>query len=101
MRDNLERYWAPKARRRLLWLDERWVHFGVTTLARILYTLETGELASKPEAVAWLRPRLPEVDALLDRRGRLSRAVAARRFVRARIDEGRRRLDAQRGDSPS
>lgn len=94
MRFNLEEYWPAKVRRLRLWLDGRWVGFGVATLGRILYTLETGELVSKPAALAWLRDRHPEWRPLLDGRlGRLRRARAARRFVAERVAEGRRLLD--------
>ena len=90
MRWNLDVYWPGKLRRRRLWLDEAWVRFGVLTLGRILYTLETGELISKPHARDWLRERHPWAAPLLDGRlGRVRRAVAARRFVRERIDEAR------------
>ena len=93
MRWNLDVYWPGILRRRRVWLREAWAWFGVLTLGRILYTLETGETISKPHARAWLRERHPEWAPLLDDRlGRLRRALAARRFVRERIAEGRRLL---------
>jgi len=90
MRWNLDVYWPARLRERRIWLTEAWAWFGVLTLGRILYTLETGETISKPQARAWLRERHPEWAPLLDDRlGRLRRALSARRFVRERIAEGR------------
>ncbi len=42
--------------------DERHI---LLTLARIGYSVETGKIAAKDEAAAWLRPQLPEAHAKL------------------------------------
>ena len=36
------------------------LRFAVETMCRVLYTLETGEMCSKPKAVAWALARVPE-----------------------------------------
>ncbi|HEY1013020.1 MAG TPA: aminoglycoside adenylyltransferase domain-containing protein, partial [Herpetosiphonaceae bacterium] len=56
--------WATAARDDPSWLDwlrERPHHrFVVQTLCRMLYSLATGEVASKPQAAAWARQALGE-----------------------------------------
>lgn len=59
MHDNLRGYWADKANQPALFLDDFWVQFAVTTLCRILTTLEDGEIVAKDEAVARWASRLP------------------------------------------
>jgi len=50
-------------------LDVAWSQrYAVTTLCRMLYTLETGEVASKPAALEWARRALsPEWQGLIER----------------------------------
>jgi len=48
------------------WNDPQWhpnlgtMRFAVETMCRVLYTLATGEMCSKPKAVAWALGNLPE-----------------------------------------
>jgi predicted nucleotidyltransferase len=57
---NLNHYWANKARKQpYLFVSDYWVNFGVTTLCRILTTLEDGEIIGKDAALARWRDRLP------------------------------------------
>jgi len=42
------------------WLDTRYYQaFEIETICRALYTLEFGELPTKPQAVAWAQETLP------------------------------------------
>lgn len=61
MRYNLEVYWAGKAKKPHLFLTDYWVEFAVTTLCRILTTIqvEEGEIISKSVALKRWRNRLP------------------------------------------
>ncbi|WP_126600819.1 nucleotidyltransferase domain-containing protein [Dictyobacter aurantiacus] len=57
---NLNTYWAGLARHRpFLYLDDESVMFAVTTLCRILTTLEDGEIIAKSPALQRWRKRLP------------------------------------------
>jgi hypothetical protein len=60
MRYNLEVYWAQKSngRHALNFLADYWVEFAVSTLCRILTTLEDGEIVGKEHALARWRGRL-------------------------------------------
>lgn len=41
--------------------------FGVLTFCRMLYTLEIGEIVTKPQAVLWAKKKLgPSIEKLLD-----------------------------------
>lgn len=59
MRYNLNRYWASKAQRSIVFLLDDWIVFGVTTLCRILSTIEDGVITTKPRALVVWRERLP------------------------------------------
>jgi hypothetical protein len=63
---NLRSYWAGKARRPYLFLFDAWVDFAVTTLPRILHTLETGEIVPKRDALRLLRERFGGFERLID-----------------------------------
>lgn len=60
MRYNLDGYWAGQAKRPHLFLSDYWVDFAVTTLCRILTTIEDGEIIGKSAALTRWRSRLPE-----------------------------------------
>lgn len=101
MKCNLFEYWLPKVRWEWgrFFFDEG-VDFAVLTLPRILYTLETGELITKPQAAAWIERRFPHWRELVaDVRSRFGdaqpaprtlsrvrRAWATRRFVLEMIE---------------
>lgn len=74
---NVNVYWAGRAARPYFYLFDVAVDFAVTTLPRILWTLETGEIISKPQGVRLLLERFPELRSLAEE-------------VRVRIEEGRR-----------
>src|SRR5206468_4294529 len=63
---NLNAYWARKCARSYLFLFDVMVDFGVTTLPRILWTLETGEIISKPQGVRLVLERYPEWRSLAE-----------------------------------
>ena len=65
MRYNLDGYWAGQARHPYLFLSDYWVDFAVTTLCRILTTIEDGEIIGKSAALQRWRSRLPERWGLL------------------------------------
>jgi predicted nucleotidyltransferase len=102
---NLNVYWAKKARQPLLYLFDAPVDFAVLTLPRILHTLETGTMISKGAAaelvdarypqwrplLADVRGRFPEGDHSRFPLGRIARAVATVRYIRAMIAEANRR----------
>ncbi|WP_165822494.1 aminoglycoside adenylyltransferase domain-containing protein [Paenibacillus montanisoli] len=56
---NLNVYWADKAERLELFMDEEWIEFAVLTLARIMYTLEHREFLTKLEAGYQMLERQP------------------------------------------
>ena len=60
MRYNLDGYWAGQARHPHLFLSDYWIDFAVTTLCRILTTIEDGEIIGKSAALTRWRSRLPE-----------------------------------------
>lgn len=60
MRYNVETYWASKAKKQYLFLFDEWVEFAVTTLSRILYTVEHQSIIGKDQAVREMLDRLPE-----------------------------------------
>lgn len=102
---NLNVYWARKARQPLLYLFDEPVDFAVLTLPRILHTLETGTMISKRAAAEVLDARYPQWRPLLDDvrgrfpsgdrsrfpLGRVARAVATVRYIRAMIADANRR----------
>jgi predicted nucleotidyltransferase len=59
MHHNLTTYWAARAAEPGRFLDEYWVQFAVTTLCRILTTLEEQRIETKDEAVQRWGLRLP------------------------------------------
>jgi hypothetical protein len=65
MRYNLDGYWAGQAKRPYLFLSDYWVDFAVTTLCRILTTIEDGEIIGKSAALTRWRSRLSERWGLL------------------------------------
>ena len=97
---NLNRYWAPKVRRRLpMFVFNVPVDFAVLTIPRILHTLETGGIISKRAAADYLDSRFPEWKPLVDdvrsrfssappatRMNRITRALETRRFVLEMVD---------------
>jgi len=97
MRFNLDVYWRGRARRPWLFLVDDMVDFAVLTLPRIAYTIETGQVVSKPAAASWLRAREPRWRALIDevttRRARGTRTIARL----ARMRETLRFVAALRG----
>ena len=88
---NLNSYWRGRAARPWLFLATEMVDFVVATLPRILHTLETGTIISKPRAVELLAVRQPSWRALAEEvRGRMSDDDGRRRrrfgsFGRARV----------------
>ena len=72
MHYNLDTYWAGKATTPELFQSDYWVVFAVTTLCRILSTLEEGEIIGKTPALTRWRDRVPSrFRALLDEAWRL------------------------------
>jgi predicted nucleotidyltransferase len=102
---NLNVYWAKKARQPLLYLFDEPVDFAVLTLPRVVHTLDTGTMISKGAAAELLDTRYPQWRPLLadvrgrfpsgDRvrfpLGRVARAVATVRYIRAMIADANRR----------
>jgi hypothetical protein len=98
MQFNLNSYWAGKAARPWLFLADATVDFAVTTLPRIIHTLEHGTIISKQQGLVLLDDRFPEWRDLSEdvRSRRGMRSVApfgsrARRtvaFIRAMIAHG-------------
>lgn len=93
---NLASYWRGRLRRPHLFLSEEMARFAATTIPRILHTLETGDIPTKPEALAFLETRLPEFAALADdvrahgrRLGRLARARLCLGLTRTGIARAR------------
>ena len=48
---NINHYWKAKVKKPYLFLTDEWVEFTVSTLARILVTLEEKEIVSKAEGL--------------------------------------------------
>ncbi len=93
MRDNLDGYWAAKAARPYLFVSDFWVEFAVTTLCRILSTLEDGEIVAKTVALDLWRGRLPERwRPLVDEARRLRHDPAAPSRYRSRLGRARAAL---------
>jgi hypothetical protein len=99
--------WAEQARHEAAWLDwarQREAHaFVVLTLCRMLYSLETGRVASKPRAARWvvetMGSRWSELtDGALARRGKTEAVVdrAVQEMV-AFVEYVARRYEAWRG----
>ncbi len=59
MHGNLFGYWPRRAAHPTHFLDDFWVEFAVSTLCRILTTLEDGEIVSKDAAMVRWATRLP------------------------------------------
>lgn len=59
MRFNLDVYFARQARRSYIYWSDVAVEFGVTTLCRILTTIEDGEMLAKSASLQRLHERLP------------------------------------------
>ena len=59
MHDNLVNYWPARAAEPGRFLDEYWVQFAVTTLCRILTTIEEQRMETKDEAVERWALNLP------------------------------------------
>ena len=53
-RGELADYWPRRIRRPRIWLQDRWVDFGLITLARSAMVLRDGELVTKSQAIAML-----------------------------------------------
>lgn len=83
MRRNLSVYWAGRARRPWSFLFDEGVDFAVTTLARIRHTLATGEIVSKPRALALLPARWQALADDVESRARGGRTTMGR-WSRAR-----------------
>ena len=58
MHDSLHDFWPRKARRPYLFLRDDWCVFAITTLCRILTTIEEGEIITKSVALKRWRSRL-------------------------------------------
>lgn len=65
MHDNLNGYWANNARQFYLFLLDGWVVIAITTLCRILTTIEEARIVPKSEALKLWRDRLPACWSLL------------------------------------
>jgi hypothetical protein len=91
MRWNLDVYWRRRARSLHRFLFDEGAVFALSTIPRILHTLETGEIISKPQAIARLPSLLPEAEPLLedlmDRRlhRRHTRALSTARLIQLAI----------------
>ncbi|MBP3965143.1 aminoglycoside adenylyltransferase domain-containing protein [Paenibacillus lignilyticus] len=59
MNYNLNVYWAGKANRAELYMDEEWIEFAVLTLARIVYTMEHRSIITKLDAGYYLLQQEP------------------------------------------
>ncbi len=82
---NLNTYWARKAQVGLLFFYDYWIAFGVTTLCRILSTIEEGEIITKTQALTNRRDLLPaRFSLLIDEASRIHRRSGARSLYRSR-----------------
>jgi hypothetical protein len=95
MRWNLDVYWRAKRARLERYLFAEGVHFAVTTVARIRWTLAHGTVVSKPAAARWLPSVMPDaaplvagLDARLGLRDRWARARAVQHLIAAAIIDG-------------
>ncbi|WP_308639338.1 aminoglycoside adenylyltransferase domain-containing protein [Paenibacillus silvisoli] len=99
---NLNVYWANKAERAELFMDEEWIEFAVLTLARIVHTLEHRDILTKLDAGYLVLEKQPNErrqrvirEAIRIREGtggsiygtELERALDVQRFVRQVIAE--------------
>lgn len=94
VRAELDGYWRQMTARTDIWLQEKWVDFGIITVARSAALLRDGELITKSEAIsrlaafgvpAWLsaqvaRRRAGDEVQVTDQQ-RLTTAAAARRIM--------------------
>lgn len=98
---NLNVYWARQADRAYQFLYRPAADFAAATLPRVLHTLETGEIISKPQALALLAERFPEWGPLASPGlGRLARARTTVAFIRAMIERGNGRARPAAGPAP-
>ena len=107
---NLNTYWLGRASRPHLFLAEPMVESAVLALPRIIRTLETGDIISKPAAAAYLESSFPQWAFLVDwvrgrtadpseSRGplrRIRRAADAIRFIRFMVRHAREKYPAVR-----
>jgi predicted nucleotidyltransferase len=95
VRHEIAGYWRRIVRRRLCWLKDRWVDFGLVTLPRVEALLATGDLITKSEAIHRLpgfgvpaaladqiRRRRDGQDVPLGQLQRIRRAYLTRRLMR-------------------
>lgn len=100
VRERLQTYWQQQADRPGIWLQDRWVDFGLVTLPRSAAVLHDGELITKSEAIdrladfgvpAWLsdeiRRRRAGADGPVTEQQRVARASLARQIMADGISE--------------
>lgn len=86
MRDNLDGYWATKAKHPHLFLLDGWIVIAVATLCRILTTIEEEEIIPKSAALKRWRDRLPERwRPLIDEAWRIRHHLPAPSLYRTRL----------------
>ncbi len=86
MRDNLDGYWASKAKRPYLFLLDGWIVIAVATLCRILTTIEEEEIITKSVALKCWRGRLPaRWCPLIDEAWRIRHHLCAPSLYRSRL----------------
>jgi hypothetical protein len=88
MRYNLDVYWERQVAMPggVRFLHDEWVEFGVTTVTRILTTMENGEIIGKDAALAHWRTRLPaRWRPLLDEAQRLRAGASGPGVYRTRL----------------
>lgn len=94
MQYNLNDYWKGKAQKRpYLFLSDYWIVFSVSTLCRILTTLEEGEIIAKSPALVRWRDSLPaRWQPLVDEAWRIRRHLKQPPFYRNRVQRMRETL---------
>jgi hypothetical protein len=86
MRDNLDGYWASNAKRPYRFLLDGWIEFSVSTLCRILTTIEEEEIITKSAALKRWRNRLPtRWSLLIDEAWRIRHHLPIRSLYRSRF----------------
>lgn len=93
VRDHLDNYWASKVKHPYLFLLDGWVVWAVTTLCRILTTIEEKEITTKPAALQHWRDRLsPRWGLLIDETLRIHHHQPISSMYRSRFKRMRETL---------
>jgi hypothetical protein len=89
VRDQPDTYWRRMTARPDIWLQDRWVDFGLVTLSRTAALMRHGELITKSAAIGGLGdfgvPDWLSDEVRRRRAGEEVRVTAPRRLTRARL----------------